>query len=58
VQGHGKGDLLISVNVWTPQNLSLDEKKLLEQLKHSPNFKPNPGKSERGWKERMKEFFQ
>lgn len=58
VQGHGKGDMLISVNVWTPQNLTSEEKKLLEQLKNSPNFKPNPGKSEKGWKERMKEFFQ
>jgi molecular chaperone DnaJ len=58
VQGHGKGDMLISVNVWTPQNLTSEEKKLLEQLKNSPNFKPNPGKSEKGWKERMKEFFE
>jgi molecular chaperone DnaJ len=57
VQGHGKGDLLISVNVWTPQNLSTEEKRMLEQLKNSPNFKPNPGKAEKGWKERMKEFF-
>jgi molecular chaperone DnaJ len=58
LNSYGKGDLLVNINVWTPQTLSSDEKKLLEQLRNSPNFKPNPGKGDKGFYERMKEFFQ
>ncbi len=58
VNSYGRGDLLVSINVWTPQHLSSEEKKILEQLRTASNFKPNPGKSDKNWKERMREFFQ
>jgi molecular chaperone DnaJ len=35
-----KGDQLIHLNVWTPQELSNDEKKMMQNLQHSSNFKP------------------
>jgi molecular chaperone DnaJ len=57
INGYGKGDQLIHVNVWTPQQLSKEEKELLHQLKESENFKPNPGKYDKGFFEKMKEFF-
>jgi len=57
LNSYGKGDLLVNINVWTPQNLSSEEKKTLEQFRDSQNFKPNPGKGDKSWKERMKEFF-
>ncbi len=57
INGYGSGDQLIHVNIWTPKNLSSDEKAVLESLRTSPNFKPNPGKSERSFFEKMKEFF-
>ena len=57
IDGYGKGDELIYVNVWTPQHLSAEEKKMLESLRESVNFQPNPSKSEKGFFERMKEFF-
>ncbi len=57
VNSYGRGDQLIDVNVWTPQKLSSEEKQLLEKLAHSENFKPNPLKGEKGFFERMKEFF-
>jgi molecular chaperone DnaJ len=43
VNGYGQGDLLVNINVWTPQKLNDDEKKLLEKLRESTNFKPAPG---------------
>jgi molecular chaperone DnaJ len=58
LNGYGKGDILVNINVWTPQHMSSEEKKLLEQLRNSPNFKPNPGKGDKSFYERMKEFFQ
>lgn len=58
VNGYQKGDQLIYVNVWTPQELNKDEKELVGKLKDSENFKPNPGKNDKGFFEKMKEFFQ
>lgn len=55
---YSKGDLLIHINVWTPQKLSSEEKKLLEQLRSSPNFTPSPGKKDKGFFDRMREYFQ
>ncbi len=57
LNGYGKGDQLIYVNVWTPKSLTSEEKKVLENLRSSSNFKPNPGKYEKSFFERMKEFF-
>ena len=57
LNGYGKGDQLIHVNVWTPKSLSSEEKTTLETLRNSPIFKPNPGKSDKSFFERMKEFF-
>jgi molecular chaperone DnaJ len=57
INGYGKGDQLIYVNVWTPQTLNKEEKEMLERFKGAENFKPNPGKNDKGFFERMKEFF-
>ena len=57
VQAYGKGDQLININIWTPKHLSAHEKELLEQLRNSPNFKPNPGKDEKSFFDRMKDIF-
>ena len=58
VQAHGVGDELIHVSIWTPKKLSDSEKKLLEQLRNSENFKPHPGKGDKGFFERMKDYFR
>ncbi len=58
VNGYGTGDQLIQINVWTPTKLSSEEKDLLNKLKNSENFQPKPEKGERGFFDRMKEFFQ
>ncbi|MBN8836070.1 MAG: molecular chaperone DnaJ [Sphingobacteriia bacterium] len=57
VQGYGKGDQLIYVNVWTPQNLTTEEKAMLEKLGQSENFKPKPDKNNKSFFERVKEAF-
>ena len=57
VQGYNKGDQLIYVNVWTPQEVSDEEKILLEKMSTSANFKPNPNKSDKSFFERVKEAF-
>jgi molecular chaperone DnaJ len=57
VNGYGRGDQLIHVNVWTPKKVSDDEKQMLESMRGSDNFKPNPTKADKGFFDRVKEFF-
>src|SRR5690606_3142111 len=57
VNGYGRGDQLIHINVWTPKKVSDEEKEILENLRASDNFKPNPGKGDKGFFDRVKEFF-
>lgn len=57
INGYGKGDQLIHVNVWTPKTLTQEERQILEKLRTSPSFAPNPDKNEKGFFERMKDFF-
>ena len=57
VNNYGVGDLLVNVNIWTPQKISSEEKKILEKLQESDNFKPNPTNKDKGFFDRMKEYF-
>jgi molecular chaperone DnaJ len=58
LQGYGTGDLFVHINVWTPKKVNKEERELLEKLKASDNFKPNPDKTEKGFFQRMKDMFQ
>ena len=58
LNSYGRGDLLVTVNIWTPQVLSREEKTILENLEKSENFKPNPKSEDRSFFRRMKEYFQ
>ena len=57
LEGHGKGDILVHVNVWTPKSLTKEERVLLEKLRDSENFKPNPGRGEKSFFQKMKDAF-
>jgi len=52
-----KGDQLIHINVWTPQKLSNEEKEILEKLREAENFHPKPNANDKGFFDRMREFF-
>ena len=41
VNGYGTGDLLVNVSVYVPETLNKDEKRALEEMEESDNFKPN-----------------
>lgn len=47
VNGYGTGDLLVNISVYVPEALSRDEKKLIEKLEESENFKTSPSISRR-----------
>ncbi|MBM3921879.1 MAG: molecular chaperone DnaJ [Sphingomonadales bacterium] len=58
VNSYEKGDQLVQVSIWTPQQLSAEEKAALEKLSSSPNFTPQPEKSERNFFDRVKDLFR
>ena len=58
VNGGQRGDMFATINVWTPQNLSHEERKILEDLRGKSNFEPNPDKRDKGFFDRMREFFR
>ena len=41
VNGYGRGDELINVNVYVPENLTDKERSQLEEMKHSDSFVPS-----------------
>jgi molecular chaperone DnaJ len=58
INGYGTGDLLVYINLWTPQKLSKEEEKMMESLTKSENFRPNPSKQDKNFFERLKSMFQ
>ena len=58
VNSYHRGDEIIHVNIWTPKALSAEEREILEKLRDSPNFKPQPGKNDKSFFEKMKEYFE
>jgi molecular chaperone DnaJ len=52
-----RGDILVHTNVWIPKKLSKDERSTLEKLRSSENFQPDPGKGEKSFFDKMKDYF-
>jgi molecular chaperone DnaJ len=57
VNSYEKGDQLIHVNIWTPQDISSDEKNMLEKMQSSKNFTPNPDKNDKSFFDKVREMF-
>jgi molecular chaperone DnaJ len=58
VNGYGRGDLLVNVNVWIPKSLSKEDMKIIEKFRESESFVPKPDKNDKGFFERMRSYFQ
>ena len=58
VNGYGRGDLLVRVHAWVPKKVSSDEKKMLEKLQESPNFKVGPENGNKNLFRKMKNIFE
>ena len=57
VNNYGNGDLLIHINVWTPQTLSKEERTFFEKSKNSDSFTPNPSNKDKSFFDKVKEMF-
>jgi len=47
VNQYGTGDLLVNISVYVPESLSRDERKTIEKLEESENFKTSPNLSKK-----------
>ena len=56
LNGYGKGDIVINVSVYIPETLSKDEKKTIERLRESDNFRPSESIKDKIFR-RFRNFF-
>ncbi|MCL4166406.1 UNVERIFIED_CONTAM: hypothetical protein GTU68_011780 [Idotea baltica] len=57
INGYGKGDLLVHVNVWTPKTLNKHQKDFFEAMKDDEHFEPKPESSDKSFFEKVKDMF-
>ncbi len=57
LNSYGSGDLLVHVNVWTPKNLSKEQRDFFEKNLSDTNFIPSPEKSDKSFFEKVKDMF-
>jgi molecular chaperone DnaJ len=58
INSNERGDMLVQINVWTPQSLTSEERKIMEKLRKSPNFTPGPRNGSSGFFDRIREIFR
>ena len=56
LNGYGKGDIVVNISVYIPETLSKDEKKVIESLRDSDNFRPSEGIKDKIFR-RFRNFF-
>lgn len=57
LEGYRTGDLLVHINVWTPQQLNKEEKDFFENCNSSDNFIPKPTNKDKSFFDKVKEMF-
>ncbi len=57
INGYGKGDLLVHVNVWTPKTLNKQQKEFFEAMRDDEHFSPKPESSDKSFFEKVKDMF-
>ncbi len=58
INGYGRGDILVVVDITIPSSLSKDERRAVEKLAEMPSFKKASGVDTQNIFERMKNFFR
>jgi molecular chaperone DnaJ len=57
INGYGTGDLLVHVNVWTPRDLTKEQKDFFESMKTDSHFEPAPEVGDKSFFEKVKDMF-
>ena len=54
INGYGKGDLLVHVNVWTPKTLKKEQREFFESMLEDEHFTPQPQREDKSFFEKVK----
>jgi molecular chaperone DnaJ len=57
INGYGKGDLLVHVNVWTPKTLNKEQREFFETMRDDEHFTPKPESTDKSFFEKVKDMF-
>ncbi|AXT63275.1 molecular chaperone DnaJ [Aquimarina sp. AD10] len=57
LNGYGRGDLLVHVNVWTPKTLNKEQREFFEKMSKDDHFRPSPDSGEKSFFEKVKDMF-
>jgi molecular chaperone DnaJ len=57
INGYGKGDLLVHINVWTPQELNKEQKEFFQNMQEHENFVPSPKENDKSFFDKVKDMF-
>jgi molecular chaperone DnaJ len=57
INGYGKGDLLVHINVWTPKTLNKQQREFFENNRDDEHFVPKPESTDRSFFEKVKDMF-
>ena len=57
INGYGKGDLLVHINVWTPKTLNKQQKEFFEKMRDDEHFTPKPESTDKSFFEKVKDIF-
>ncbi|AJR04645.1 molecular chaperone DnaJ [Siansivirga zeaxanthinifaciens] len=57
INGYGKGDLLVHVNVWTPKTLNKQQREFFESMQNDEHFSPKPESTDKSFFEKVKDMF-
>lgn len=57
LDNYGKGDMFVHINVWTPQNLSAEQKEFFEKQLQDGNMVAQPSGKEKTFFDKVKDLF-
>jgi molecular chaperone DnaJ len=57
INSYSKGDLLVHINIWTPQNLTKEQEEFFKKHQNSNSFTPKPSANEKTFFSKVKEMF-
>jgi len=56
IESHHKGDLLVHINIWTPEKITKEQQDFFQKHQNSSEFNPKP-KNQKSFFEKVKEMF-
>ncbi|MBN4085279.1 molecular chaperone DnaJ [Flavobacteriaceae bacterium AH-315-B10] len=57
INGYGRGDLLVHINVWTPKTLNKQQREFFENMRDDEHFEPKPESTDKSFFEKVKDMF-